>query len=155
MEPVTVIGIRGPASFDAVISHFTAMGGDAVLLDPDMVCGKSHIMSAAIHGERAFREGRSRSRSLLTETILYAAGERQIGKALEKMKPKPGRDEFVACIFGISGDFRLDAVGMVRDDSLCNESPAKAANLGIPAEKGIPPGDLALELVASADLLKQ
>ena len=79
----------------------------------------------------------------------------QIGKALKKMGPKPGRTEFVACVFGMSGDVLPDDFGMQRDDSLCDASDAKASNLGIPPEFGIPPGDLALEMVASVDLLKQ
>ena len=43
-----VIGLRGPASFETIVSHFTSMGGDVVLHDPDMVAGKRHAMSAAM-----------------------------------------------------------------------------------------------------------
>jgi len=31
------IGIRGPTEFGAIVKHFTGMGGDVVLLDPDAV----------------------------------------------------------------------------------------------------------------------
>lgn len=151
----TVVGLRGDVSFDDIVSYFTGRGGDVVLLDPDMVCGKSHILSAAMHARRAFDERRNRSKTILTETILYAAGERQIGKALKKMGPKPGRTEFVACVFGLQDGFDPADIGMVVDDSLCEESDSKAANLGIQTEAGISPGDLALEMVASVDLLKQ
>lgn len=152
---VTVVGLRGDTSFGDIVAYFTGRGGDVILLDPEMVCGKSHIESAVMHARRAFDESRNRSKTVLTETILYAAGERQIGKALKKMGPKPGKTEFVACIFGMSGDVHPDDIGMRRDDSLCDASDAKASNLGIPPEFGIPPGDLTLEMVASVDLLKQ
>ena len=55
-----VIGIRGPAGFEDIVKHFTSMGGDVVLLDPDMVAGRRHAMSAAMHAERAFAEGTAR-----------------------------------------------------------------------------------------------
>ena len=73
-----VIGMRGNTSFDEIITHFTTMGGEIVLMDPDMVVGKDHIISAAIHAERSFSEGTNRSKTILTEIILYAAWERQI-----------------------------------------------------------------------------
>lgn len=152
---VTVIGLRGDTSFGDIVAYFTGRGGDVILLDPEMVCGKSHIESAVMHARRAFDESRNRSKTVLTETILYAAGERQIGKALKKMGPKPGKTEFVACVFGLGGEICAENIGMRRDDSLCDASDAKASNLGIPLEFGIPPGDLALEMVASVDLLKQ
>ena len=85
-----VIGMRGDTCFDDIVKHFTSMGGDVVLFDPDMIVGRDHLMSAAKHAERSFSEGTNRSKTLLTEIILYAAWERQISKALAKMKPKEG-----------------------------------------------------------------
>jgi len=151
---VQVIGIRGDAGFDEIIRHFTGLGGDAVLLDPGVVCGRDHLLSAAAHAERAFRNGTNRSKTLLTETILYAAGDRQIGRAMEKMRPKDGKNGMVAVLFGID-DPELGRIGMTRCDEIMNASPAKAEALGIDVFEGISYEDAALEHVAMADLLKQ
>lgn len=147
-----VIGMRGKASFDDMIGHFTSMGGEVVLMDPDMVAGRDHVISAARHAERAFSYGTNRSRTILTEIILYAAWERQIYKALAKMRPKEGREDYVALLIDIE-DPGLEAIGMTRDDSLVDASDSKAEMLGL--KKGaIPFEDQAVENVALVDLLK-
>jgi len=151
---VQVIGIKGDLGFDDIVRHFTELGGDVVLLDPDMVCGRDHILSAVLHAERALRNGTNRSKTLLTETILYAAGERQIGRAMEKMRPKNGKDTMVAVLFGID-DPCLDRIKMVRCDEITEASPEKARNLGADLFDGISCEDAVLEHVAMTDLLKQ
>lgn len=146
------IGMRGDADFDSIIAHFQSLGGDAVLMDPDMVCGRDHILSAATHGERSFAEGTNRSNSLLTEIILYAAWERQIGKALAKMRPKAGRNEYVALLVDVD-DPELDGIGMVRDDSLMDATPWKTEKLGL-SSCFLSPEDMAVENVALLELQK-
>ena len=147
-----VIGMRGPAGFREIVDHFTSMGGDVVLLDPDMVAGRGHALSAAEHAERAFREGTNRSKTLPTEIILYCAWERQIGKAMAKMGPKEGRDEYVAILMDV-GDPRLEDIGMERDDSLIDATPWKAERLGL-RSCFLSPEDQAVENVAMVELLK-
>lgn len=147
-----VIGMRGPASFDTIVSHFTSMGGDVVLLDPDMVAGRRHVLSAAHHAERAFAEGTNRSKTLPTEIIVYCAWERQIGKALAKMRPKEGRDEYVALLMDVD-DPRLDEIGMERDDSLIDPTPWKAERLGL-RSCFLSPEEQAVENVAMVELQK-
>ena len=147
-----VIGIRGDTPFETIVSHFTSMGGDIVLLDPDMVAGKDHAMSAALHAERAFREGTNRSKTLPTEIILYCAWERQIGKAMAKMKPKDGRNEYVAVLKDIP-DLELEKIGMVRDDSIMDITPEKIERLGLD-DRFVSPEDLAVERVAMVELQK-
>lgn len=151
---VNIIGIKGDTEFDKIIEYFTCLGGDVILLDPGMVCGKDHIISAVLHAERAFRNGTNRSKTILTETILYAAGDRQIGKAMGKMRPKPDSKGMVAVLFDIK-DFDLDKIGMIRDDTLFEASPEKASDLGADLFDGIPCEDSVLEFVASVDLMKQ
>ena len=151
---VQVIGIKGELGFDGVVKHFTELGGDVVLLDPNMVCGRDHILSAVMHAERAIMNGTNRSKTLLTETILYAAGERQIGRAMEKMRPKDGNDGMVAVLFGID-DPKLGEIGMVRCDEIMEPSLQKANNLGADTFEGISFEDAVMELVAMTDLLKQ
>lgn len=147
-----VMGLRGEAGFQDIVDHFTALGGDVVLMDPDMVCGYGHAMSAAMHAERAFAEGTNRSKTLLTEILLYCAWERQIGKALAKMRPKEGRDEYVAVLVGID-DPHLEDIGMVRDDSLLGPTDWKAERLGL-RSCFLSPEDQAMENVAMVDLMK-
>jgi KEOPS complex subunit Cgi121 len=149
-----VTGLRGDAGFDDIVDRVLGLGGDVLLLDPGIVCGRDHVVSAVIHAERAFREGRQRSRGMLTETALYVACDRQIGRALEKVRPVPGGREYVACVFGdVEPDFA--SLGLIRDDGLCDPSAEKLAALGIVPDPFTAPGDLVLEAVAMVDLLKQ
>jgi len=151
---VQVIGIKGELGFDDIIKHFTRLGGDVILFDHDVVCGRDHILSAVMHAERAMSEGTNRSKTLLTETILYAAGDRQIGRAIEKMRPKDGNKGMVAVLFDID-DPKLDMIGMKRCDEIMESSYSKAEKLGADVFDGISSEDAALEHVAMADLLKQ
>ena len=123
-----------------------------VLLDPDMVAGRSHALAAAHHAERAFAEGTNRSKTLPTEIILYCAWERQIGRAMDKMKPKKGRDEYVAVLMDVD-DPRLDEIGMVRDDSIVDATPWKAEKLRL-RSCFLSPEDQAVENVAMVELQK-
>ena len=147
-----VIGMRGDASFDTIVEHFTSMGGDVVLMNPDKVVGKDHVISAARHAERSFSEGTNRSKTLLTETILYAAWERQISKAIDKMKPKKDRNEYVALLIDID-DEKLDEIGMTRDNSLIETTDEKAQRLGL-IKGSLSYEDQAVENVAMVELLK-
>ena len=150
---VQVIGIKSEMGFDGIVRHFTALGGEVVLLDPMMVCGKDHILSAVMHAERAMKEGSNRSKTILTETILYAAGDRQIGRAMEKMRPKNDK-EMVAVLFNID-DPKLDLINSTRCDWVIDASDEKAKNLGVEVFEGISCTDAVLEHVAMTDLLKQ
>jgi len=154
MANVTVIGIKCGRSFDEIVKHFQELGGDVILMDPEYVCGRDHILSAVMHAERAFEHGTNRSKSLLTETLLYAAGERQISKALAKMRPKDGCKEMAAAVFGVV-DMELDKIGAVVDDKILKCTKEKLKNLGISASGTIPLDDLALEMVATVDIQKQ
>ena len=153
MTDVTVIGIRCGRSFDEIMEHFLGMGGDAILMDPEQVCGRDHILSAVMHAERAFERNSNRSRTLPTETILYAAGERQISKALAKMRPKDGCNEMVAAVFGLE-DLRLENIDAVADDMILRCTEEKIRGLGLNVFSGIPCEDLVLEMVAAMDMQK-
>jgi len=153
MDDVRIVGIRCNRSFDDILKHFIGLGGEVILMDPAHVYGKDHIISAMMHAERAFRNGTNRSKTMLTETILYAAGERQISKALAKMKPKEGCEAMVAATFGIK-DLRLDMIEATEDDSMIACTPEKAERLGIDP-LNIRLEDRALEMVAMMDIQKQ
>ena len=72
--------MKDDVPFDDIVSHFTSMEGDGVRMNPGMVAGKDHVLSAARHAERAFSKGTNRSTTLLSEIILYATWERLISK---------------------------------------------------------------------------
>ena len=154
VSDVKVIGVRGEASFDDMVKHFTSLGGDVVVMDPMYVCGKDHIISAVRHAERSFANGTNRSKTLLTETILYAAGERQISKAMSRMRPKEGCKEYALALIDVPDELRLDDIGMERDDSIIEPNESKAKAMGLDTSFGIDYGDLALEMVALLELAK-
>ena len=151
---VQVIGIRGDASFERMVEHFTSLGGEVVIMDPMYVCGKDHVISAVKHAERSFEHGTNRSKTLLTEIILYVAGERQISKAMEKMKPKQGCKNYALALLDQPEDLKLQDIGMERDDSILSATKEKAERMGLENPFGIPYEDLALENVAMLDLAK-
>jgi len=153
MDNVTVVGIRCGRPFDDIVKHFTGLGGDVILMDPDFVCGRDHILSAVMHAERAFRSGTNRSKTLLTEVIMYAAGERQISKALAKMRPKEGRNEMVAAVFDVT-DMRLDTIDAVEDPGIVKCTQEKAEKMGLDVSAA-PAGEMVLEMVAMMDIQKQ
>lgn len=151
----SVVGLTGGRPFSVTADHFRSLGGEAVLFDPDMVCGPAHLLSAAEHAERAFSNGTNRSKTLATEIILYAAGDRQISKVMRKMNPKDPEGPVAALIIGLS-DLRLEAIGAERCDHILEASIDKARALGIDIYgKGIDPESLALELVAMLEIEKK
>jgi len=153
MDNVTVVGIRCGRPFDDIVKHFIGLGGDVILMDPNFVCGRDHILSAVMHAERAFKSGTNRSKTLLTEVIMYAAGERQISKALSKMKPKEGCSEMAAAVFGVT-DMKLGMIEASEDDSILKCTPEKAEKMGLDISMA-PAGEMALEMVAMMDIQKQ
>lgn len=60
-------------------------------LNASVVYGKEHLVSAAMHAMRAFEQKTNATNSLALEVLLYAAGERQIHKAIKKMGVKKGK----------------------------------------------------------------
>lgn len=150
---VTVIGVRGNCPFDKAVEHFTSKGGEVVLLNPLYVYGEKHVLSAVMHAERAFANGSHRSKTILTETIMYVSGERQVSKALRIMRPPP--DAAVAVLFDID-DPELERIGLERDDSLMDGTPEKAKAMGLDTMGlDVDFEQLALERVAMLDIEKQ
>ena len=152
---ITVIGVTGDCPFDRAVEHFTSMGGEVILLNPLYVYGERHVLSAVMHAERAFANGTHRSKTLLTETIMYIAGERQASRALKKMRPVSDSGPRVAVLFDID-DPKLEEIGLVRDDSIVKGTPEKAAAMGLDAfGQDVDYEELALESVAMLDIEKQ
>ena len=133
------------------------------LLRADRVHGADHLRLAAMLAARALAEGRARAADLPTETLLYAAGERQVGKALAFLGLAEGVQGVAALAWGAEAEAALDAFavaeGWTRDDGLLAGGPDVLDAFGVTAEeRAMFPrsrwGDLVLERVALVDVLK-
>ncbi len=161
----TVAGARGETpSVDAFVEALRAqaeqVGLEVQAFDADMVFGENHILSALQHAERAFRRGTNLAADRMMEVLVYAAGERQISNALEKMGVKEGKDRIVILAVG-EGDVNrlLEGLGLERDDSLVEGRRDMLQAFGITDKEAetVPPDrlfELVLERVALVDLLK-
>jgi KEOPS complex subunit Cgi121 len=151
---VTVIGTKGICPFNRAVEHFTSKGGEVIILNPLYVYCKEQILSAVEHAERAFSNGSNRSKTLLTEIIMYTSGERQASKALKKMRPAEGADENVLVLLNID-DPELDSIGLIECPSLLEGNDEKAKAMGLDAKgMDVDMRDLAMELVAMLDIEK-
>jgi KEOPS complex subunit Cgi121 len=171
-----VVGARGSISdVDGFLRKLLEFATQEQLviqaLNAEMIYGKEHLLSATEHALRSFIQGTNATNSLALEILLYAAGERQITKAIKKMGVKTGRQklafvlldpskqrktrkaydhtfEKLLCMFHLAPDDTVleGTIGTlerfgVKDQELCT----------VPQEKY---GDLILERVAMVDVLK-
>ena len=130
------------------------------LLRADRVYGADHLRHAARLAARAIERDRARGADLATETLLYAAGERQVHKALALL----GLATDTRAIAAIAWDeAALDALahdeGWSRDDALLEGDESVLDAFGVSdAERAMIPrarwGDLILEKVALLDVAK-
>lgn len=102
---------------------------------------------------------RARSADVQTETLLYAAGERQIGKALAFLGVQEGTEGVAVVAWGADFGDVARALGWTRDDALLDGGPGVLDAFGVtPEERAmLPParwGELVLERVALTDVLK-
>lgn len=143
----------------ALLSRLRSVGA-VQLVRADRVYGRDHLAHAARLAARAVAEGRARSADLPTETLLYAAGERQVGKALAFLGVTPQTHAIALVAWDVP---RLDAFaaaeGWTRDDALLEGDIGVLDAFGVSAaERGmLPPerwGDIILERVALVDVLK-
>lgn len=135
-------------------------GAPLQLLRADRVYGADHLRHAAQLAARAVAEGRSRSADLPTETLVYAAGERQVHKALAMLGLAPGMRAIAVVAWDTAA---LDALardeGWTRDDALLDGDAAVLDAFGVsleeramlPRERWV---ELILERVALVDVLK-
>lgn len=151
---VTVIGVRGKLDLERTVEHFTARGGDVIVMNPLYVYCTEQVLSAVEHAERAFGNGTNRSKTLLTEIIMYASGERQVSRALKKMRPRPGSNKNVLVLLNADPS-GLDSLGLKEDVTILEGTPKKATAMGLDT-KGLDVDlrDLALEAVAMLDIEK-
>lgn len=160
---VAAVGLRGPIrTQDALdISAKSNRIATLQLLRADRVVGFDHIRHAARLAERAMRQGRNQAKTLDVEFVRYAAGERQIRTAMDKMGIHADAD-LIAVAFGPK---RTDALRYFQHATGYPAAAALPATLEQLANFGIPLQaldattperrlDLVLEAVAAVDLLK-
>jgi KEOPS complex subunit Cgi121 len=164
-EQVCLAGIVGPLRLEDIL--FAARKSNRIaplqVVRADRVVGPDHARSAALHAHRAFREGRNQAETLEVEFLRYLAGERQIKRALEKMGLPDGAEAGVVAALGPKRQDALHhfvhSLGLREDDTLLEASLEKLRAFGITdtqlaATSEAGRLDLALEAVASVDLLK-
>ncbi|MFH0748961.1 MAG: KEOPS complex subunit Cgi121 [Candidatus Bathyarchaeota archaeon] len=95
------------------------------IVDAMKIAGKLHLVIAFLNTQKSFEEGREISENLEMEILLYAAGTRQISKAIEILGIKPQTTNIAAIIFTSnlkeieeSEEKLLKLFSGIRDDSV-------------------------------------
>jgi tRNA threonylcarbamoyladenosine modification (KEOPS) complex Cgi121 subunit len=92
------------------------VGGTAVqFFDADLVAGWEHLYFAVLNALKAFESGRSISKNLAVECLLYASAQPQISSALELIGIK-GDSSRVAVV--VVADGKKEAEGSLREVSV-------------------------------------
>lgn len=165
-EGIAVAGVRGPLRLEDML--FMAKKANRIaplqVLRADRVVSADHLRSAALHARRAFDEGRNQADRLEVEFTRYAAGERQIKKALAKLGVEDGSPAGVVCALGDKRrdalEYFVDGLGLVEDDTLIDGGLAALHAFGVTeAELEATPEahhlDIVLEHVAEVDLMRK
>jgi KEOPS complex subunit Cgi121 len=107
-------------------------GGEVCLLDARSVFGRDHLESAALHAIRARDSRTTSSRSVAMETLLYAAGVRQVQDAIRSAGLRPDTTAIGVVLFGSArvDDFIRD-MGWTRDDGVLNADRKSLEHFGI------------------------
>jgi KEOPS complex subunit Cgi121 len=173
---ITVFGTRGTIkNVEKFVQKLTDFSKQENLIiqvfDATVVYGKDHLLSATIHAKRAFEQQTNATNSLALEILLYAAGERQIQKAIKKMGVKKGLHEFVFVLTDESDTDNqknvdeaviqrlLQTFQQTRDETVIRGTKETLKRYGItdkelstvPEDKY---GDLILEKIALVDVIK-
>ncbi|MDH4123286.1 MAG: KEOPS complex subunit Cgi121, partial [Thermoplasmata archaeon] len=101
--------------------------GQIRLLDASKVFGLDHLKSAFQKASRAFEENENLSDSVVTETMLYMSGGRQIQDAV-KIIGIQENTKFIVVITDIDGSHRNEIVkslSLKEDDSIITDIQAK------------------------------
>ncbi len=158
-----IVGVRtrldDPKEALARVQAFArSRGGWAQLLDAAHVMGTDHVRSAYDHARRAIERGTETTNSLELEVLLYASGEHQIARAIDRIGVKPRRPFVLVLGGGVRPEEVLGKFRWTPDDDVVRPSMRKLRALGFAAKEietaGDAATDLVLELVARVDLLK-
>ena len=142
-----------------VLDDAAAAGAEVLVVDGEMIFGADHIASAAFHARKAIREGRNSSDSLTMETLLYASGERQLGRAIDKMSVNEDTMRIVVALLSEGGfDQKEQWHRLPARDSSADIERYVGYGLTMEELDTVRPerrADLVLERVAAVDLLKR
>jgi KEOPS complex subunit Cgi121 len=116
----TVEGRAEIKDLDAFLGRLGEIGDEfdcaIQAFDADYVLGAPHLVAAVEHADRAFERGENVARERSVEILLYAAGRRQINRAL-RMGVGEGESDVVVVVHSPEGDERAEesAAEAVRD----------------------------------------
>jgi KEOPS complex subunit Cgi121 len=92
---------------DAFVGDLGAIGDEfdcaVQAFDADYVLGEAHLRTAVERADRAFERGENVARERAVEVLLYAAGRRQIDRAL-RMGVGEGETDVVVVVHSPNGD---------------------------------------------------
>lgn len=102
--------VEGRADIDALDAFLDSLGdiGDEFdcavqAFDADYVLGRDHLRAAVERADRAFERGDNVARERAVEILLYAAGRRQINRAL-RMGVGEGETDVVVVVHSTAGE---------------------------------------------------
>ncbi len=142
------------------------------VFDAKAIYSLDHLISATTHARRAFHQGTNATGSLALEILLYAAGERQIEKAIKKIGIRKGKQKMAFVItdsLESKGDTTIDNAvkkklltlfHLTSDDASIQGDLATLKRFGISKQElsTVPKdhyGDLILVRVALVDVIKK
>lgn len=129
------------------------------LFDASVIFGSDHLVSATNHALRSWGREEQLAKTLGMEILLYAAGDRQISLAVEKMGFSESTENFAGVVVGdVDIDQVLGKLELIRDDSTL-DGKKDTARFGLLEEEIEMVGkdrvqDLVLERVALLDVRK-
>ena len=119
---------------DAFVEDLGAIGDEfdcaVQAFDADYVLGEAHLRTAVERADRAFERGENVARERAVEVLLYAAGRRQIDRAL-RMGVGEGEADVVVVVHSPDGDAECErhaaeAVGDLLDLTSTETDPLAA-----------------------------
>jgi len=106
------------------------------VLDASFVAGEKHLLFTVLNALNAFEQGHNISESLEVEVLLYASGQRQIRKAIERLGLKPATSEIAVVVIAATKDavkgIEAKVAGIVpgkREDKVLRLQEGKAKRL--------------------------
>lgn len=174
---IAVVGASGSIdNVDVFIQRLVAFSNSEHLtvqaFDATMIYSTDHLFSATTHARRAFQQRTNATSSLALEILLYAAGERQIEKAIRKIGVKKGRQTIVFLITDALDEKEkktvdeaikkklLKTFNLLPEESILQGDTRTLKRFGITEKElsTVPKeryGDLILEKIAMVDVIKR
>ncbi|NHN60680.1 MULTISPECIES: KEOPS complex subunit Cgi121 [Halorussus] len=110
--------------------------------DADYVLGRDHLRAAVERADRAFERGENVARERPVEILLYAAGRRQINRAL-RMGVAEGESDVVVVVHSPAGDAAAERAAA---EKVCDLLGGGASSSG-PADAEADPDQLAADRI--------